>query len=263
VANLPSSLRLLQKAWVREGRDHIDAQRPVRNGALDLIKWLALVTMVIDHLRYVWPDLAWVFAPGRLSFPLFCLAIAANVAKAKPAQTFPDNDARYLLWLLAFSFISEPPYQLFLPNASSLNIFPTLAFGLVIAWGVHHQWRFAKASAIAACCVAYLLSEPLMYGFLGTLIPAALVLAIKHRGGWWLLPSVLCVVINASRPLLVGVSELRLYPTLALGIVFAAPLLGLWLLTLKLPMRIWPVKRWAYAFYPVHLLVLQMLWMAN
>ncbi len=199
------------------------------------------------------------FAPGRVSFPLFCLAIAANVARTEPRQTFSDDDARYLVWLLAFSLISELPYQLFFPSASSLNIFPTLAFGLVIAWGVHHQWRFCRALAFTACCLAYLLSEPLMYGFLGTLAPAALVIAIKLRGFWWLLPAALCASINASRDLLVGFSELQLYPMIVLGIAFAAPLFGLWLLTVRPPMRIWPVRRWAYMFYPVHLLALQML----
>lgn len=194
-----------------------------------------------------------------MSFPLFCLAIAANVARSEPRAIFSDDDSRYLMWLMAFSLISEVPYQVFFPSASSLNIFPTLAFGLVIAWGVHHHWRFAKAIAIAASCLAYALSEPLMYGFLGTLIPAALVIAIKHRAGWWLMPAALCVAINASRHLLEGLAALQLYPLLVLGIAFVAPLLGLWLLASKPAVRVWPVKRWAYPFYPAHLLALHLL----
>jgi hypothetical protein len=29
-----------------------------RSSSLDLIKWLAMLTMVIDHLRLVWPEMS-------------------------------------------------------------------------------------------------------------------------------------------------------------------------------------------------------------
>nr|WP_246218994.1 TraX family protein [Pseudomonas izuensis] len=45
----------------------------------------------------------------------------------------------------------------------------------------------------------------------------------------------------------------------ALSIVFAALLLGLWLLRRSGHFRIWPVRCWGYLFYPGHLLVLQIL----
>ena len=53
-----------------------------RDPALDLIKWLALVCMVLDHLHGVLPPTlheysGWLKVSGRLAFPLFCLAIAA------------------------------------------------------------------------------------------------------------------------------------------------------------------------------------------
>ncbi|MCQ9185955.1 conjugal transfer protein TraX, partial [Streptomyces sp. IBSBF 2953] len=34
-----------------------------RNASLDLIKWLAMLTMVIDHLRLVWPEMSNLFIP--------------------------------------------------------------------------------------------------------------------------------------------------------------------------------------------------------
>ena len=55
----------------------------VRDGALDLLKWLALLSMVLDHLRYVGLNLDGLYVPGRLAFPLFCLAIAANLHRAR------------------------------------------------------------------------------------------------------------------------------------------------------------------------------------
>ena len=57
----------------------------VRDGALDLLKWLALLSMVLDHLRYVGLSLDGLYVPGRLAFPWFCLAIAANVYRLRSA----------------------------------------------------------------------------------------------------------------------------------------------------------------------------------
>ena len=52
-----------------------------RDAGLDLVKWLAMLSMLIDHLRYLWPDVYALFVIGRLAFPLFCLGIAANVVR--------------------------------------------------------------------------------------------------------------------------------------------------------------------------------------
>jgi len=89
-----------------------------RSSSLDLIKWLAMMTMVIDHLRLVWPEMSNLFIPGRLSFPLFCVAIAANVARSKPgdcaeitsSQLFavgnaPHFNSRYVFNQLSYSQI--------------------------------------------------------------------------------------------------------------------------------------------------------------
>ena len=62
-----------------------------RDHALDWIKWLALVAMVLDHM---WQDPGYgLRVAGRLAFPLFCLAIAANVAR-QPAG-YPVGIRRY------------------------------------------------------------------------------------------------------------------------------------------------------------------------
>ncbi|HCH7771274.1 TPA: conjugal transfer protein TraX, partial [Pseudomonas aeruginosa] len=84
-----------------------------RDAGLDLIKWLAMLTMVIDHLRYLWPQAeGWLFFIGRLAFPLFCLGIAANVSRSRPGQLYTTGNARYLIWLGVFSVVSELPYHM-------------------------------------------------------------------------------------------------------------------------------------------------------
>src|SRR3990167_2193785 len=105
------------------------ASRP-RDAALDLLKWLALLSMSIDHLRHVWPPLYALYIPGRLAFPLFCLAIAANLVRPAGRPRLPVP-LRYLGLLLLFSLLSEWPYRLLVQAPQSLNVLPTLVLGLL------------------------------------------------------------------------------------------------------------------------------------
>jgi len=68
----------------------------MRSAGLDLVKWTAILTMVADHLRYLWPAADGLFVLGRLAFPLFCLAIAVNVGRGLPGQFATPGNARYL-----------------------------------------------------------------------------------------------------------------------------------------------------------------------
>jgi hypothetical protein len=228
-----------------------------RDANLDLVKWLAMLTMVLDHLRYLWPQAAdWLFVIGRLAFPLFCLGIAANVFRSRPGQLYTDGNARYLAWLLAFSILSELPYRLLSTESSTLNIMPTLMLGLLIAWGVHHRGRDGLLLGVMTLAVVIVLHERLMYGVFGALLPAALLLAIQRPGPGWLLPAALCVLANSRNRWAVGWELHDLGGSIT--VEFMAPLLGLWLLRMKIDWRVWPVRRWGYLFYPGHMAVLSL-----
>jgi hypothetical protein len=229
-----------------------------RSGSLDLIKWLAMLTMVIDHLRLVWPDMSNLFILGRLSFPLFCLAIAANVARSKPGEWLTAANVRYLALMLLFAAISEVPYR-YISTSGSFNVMVTLAIGLVIAWGVQHRTFLSGAMALIAVAVAYLLDDPLMYGLYGALVPAAVVLAIKSPGVTWLLPAGLCLLSNTRSSIVTRALDFEMYSLLALSTAFTAPLIGLWLLRKTFTFKVWPVGQWGYWFYPGHLAALQAL----
>jgi len=229
-----------------------------RDTTLDLIKWLAMLTMLLDHLRYVWPETEWLFIVGRLAFPLFCLGIAANVARSKSGALYTEDNVRYLGWMAAFAVISELPYRLLSSDSSTLNVMPSLLLGLLIAWGAHHRGRDGFVLALAGVIVAVLIQERLMYGVFGALLPAALLLAIQRPGPVWLLPGALCLLAN-SRNRWIADWELQPYTLLIVVTAFAAPLLGLWLLRRPGYFRIWPVKRWGYWFYPGHLTALHLI----
>ena len=229
-----------------------------RSSSLDLIKWLAMLTMVIDHLRLVWPEMSYLFIPGRLSFPLFCVAIAANVARSKPGELLTAANGRYLALMLLFAAISEVPYR-YISTSGSFNVLVTLALGLVIAWGWQHRTLLSGAMALVAAAVAYVLDDPLMYGFYGALVPTAFLLAIKRPGVLGLLPSALCLLSNTRSSIVSRALDLEVLSLLALGTAFAAPLIGLWLLRQTFTFKVWPVRQWGYWFYPGHLAALQVI----
>lgn len=162
-----------------------------REPGLDLVKWLAMLSMLLDHLRYLWPDTYGLFVIGRLAFPLFCLGIAANVTRTQPGELASDGNARYLGWLTAFSVLSEVPYRLLSPDSATFNVMPTLLLGLLVAWGVHHGNRSSVQLAAAALICSVLMHQHLMYGAIGVLLPAAFVLGLKGLRWWWL-PAALC-----------------------------------------------------------------------
>ncbi|MDG9882658.1 conjugal transfer protein TraX [Pseudomonas putida CSV86] len=216
-----------------------------RSASLDLLKWLAIVSMIGDHLRYLWPQQEWLFIPGRLAFPFFCLALAANVLRATTIQW------RYLWWFLGFSLLSEVPYRWLDNGSPTLNVMPTLGLGLLLAWGVHLRTRAATWLALVAALVATLGNAWLMYGLPGVLLPAALLIALKERRFAWL-AGLLAVAGNFTNGWLFQHPLAPVSLTVA-GTAFMAVSLGLALLRHEWPGPVPPVGRWAWAFYPLHL----------
>jgi hypothetical protein len=224
-----------------------------RDAALDLIKWLALLSMLLDHLRYVWPQLYWLYVPGRLAFPLFCLAIGANLRRQAPGRPLP---LRYLGLLLGFALLSEWPYRLLVPAPQVLNILPTLALGLILAHALEQPQGGAPGLAAGALLLAVLGQPWLMFGAAGALLPAAFILALRQPRRAWPWPVALCVLANYSQPLY---GQALHGEAFALAVVFScalAPLVGIRLLRAPARWSVAPVRRWAYGFYPAHFLAL-------
>lgn len=223
----------------------------VRDGALDLLKWLALLCMVLDHLRYVGLSLDGLYVPGRLAFPWFCLAIAANLHRAGGAPV--TGHWRYLGWLLLFSLISEAPYRLFIEDADTLNVLPTLALGLLVARGWQQKAAVDRGLALIALVLAGIFSAQLMFGFFGVLLPLAMLLVFRRPWYFSVLPGLICVAANQWQILL---NSGTLVATLGLVTCLIAPWAGLVLLRHAKNAAPPAMRRWAYALYPVHFLLL-------
>lgn len=235
--------------------DSAEVRSPTRSAALDLVKWLAMLTMLLDHLRFTWPELSGLFVPGRLAFPLFCLAIAANVHRTRRGEVFSSANCRYATSLLAFALVSEIPHRLLVgADSATVNVLPTLLLGLLIAWGVHHRSAGGIVLAVLALVASIVLERWIMYGVCGVLLPAALIVSINRPGPTWALPAALFLLDNASMGMLADAVALELYPLLVVTALVGAPLLGLWLLGQQVRFQVPPVTGWGYAFYPGHIL---------
>lgn len=154
-------------------------------------KWLALISMTVDHVvRYALSnELSWQFGwasstIGRVAFPLF----AAMVAWHGLFDT--RNPMRYARRILIIGLIAQLPYML-MPRYSSVLVFNvcfTLAFGLV--WGAWlrqlvtappqnlHQ-RLITALVVGLSLIVWYVVGPLLeYGRFGILMVPGFMLAM-------------------------------------------------------------------------------------
>lgn len=232
------------------------ATAPERDRALDLLKWLAMLSMVMDHLRYVGWDADWLYVPGRLAFPWFCLAIAVNVVRTRTSAARPIR-WKYLAWLTLFSVIAELPYRLYMAeDVTTLNVLPTLALGLLVAQGgLSRSWP-ARVLGIAALAIGVLFGPQLMFGMYGVLLPLAFVLVLRTSIWLAIVPGIVCLLSNEWPKIIDGMLWGDPISIGALVACLLAPLFGLAILRGRPAFRVWPMRRWAYLIYPVHFLVL-------
>ena len=97
---------------------------PQKSRRNDLLKIVALLTMLIDHVGYLYFPEEMIFRTiGRIAFPIFAYQVAIGFQKT-------SNRSRYALRLFVFALISQVPYFWFNPTLTfdweGLNIMFTL-----------------------------------------------------------------------------------------------------------------------------------------
>lgn len=127
--------------------------RSFTDGQLEALKWIALASMFVDHFgRHLlgWPQQSWVFAAGRIAFPLFALVLALNLARpgdrsARAARTFARLAIACAVSVLPSIWARGEP--------GLVNVFGTLALGTAVCWLIatpgHVAWRAALCLLIA------------------------------------------------------------------------------------------------------------------
>ena len=111
-----------------------DLMRTIKKVGIDgtTLKWIALITMIIDHAAAVFlnhgAEYTVLRAVGRLSFPIFAFLITQG-------YRYTSDRRKYALRLFVFAIISEIPYDLAFYNEfvclRKQNIFFSLLLGLI------------------------------------------------------------------------------------------------------------------------------------
>jgi hypothetical protein len=96
----------------------------------DTLKLLALVTMLIDHIGYMYfPNEVLFRIIGRLAFPIFAYQIALGYSRT-------SNLKKYVLRLSLFALITQIPYSFFSPDIRFNPIHFNVLFTFIVAIGL-------------------------------------------------------------------------------------------------------------------------------
>ena len=118
----------------------------------DLLKLIAILSMVIDHVGSVffpeYPVFRWI---GRLAFPIFAYCLTVGLL-------YTHDIKKYLVRLGMFALVSHPFYIFaFHPwdwqaEWMNMNIFFTLLVSLLAMWGLQTKkwWLFVAMFALAS-----------------------------------------------------------------------------------------------------------------
>ena len=220
------------------------------------LKWIALLTMLIDHFAAIFyqgsalagrPLLSvgeyfFLRSVGRLAFPIYAFLLAEGFCHTRSVK-------KYLLRLLLFGLVSEIPFDLAFQrywfDMSYQNVYFTLFLGLLAVWLWERLTRGdpARSGALRVLCGLFTIggaaaaAELLQtdYGAWGVLVIASMALSREKE---WL------------RDVLAGCFLMGSSPFEVAGLADFA------LLHFYNGRRGRQVKYVFYLFYPVHLLVL-------
>ncbi|HFT9693924.1 TPA: TraX family protein [Escherichia coli] len=134
--------------------------------ALDMVKLLALLAMIIDHTNTVFLSPAWpvMYALGRMAFPLFTLIWAMNV------QRTPERLQKRASRLWSWAVITQPVFSLAFSHHQpwwALNILFVFA-GVTQLLAL--QYRHGRKGMLAGYLLLALMIwplEPASYGLAG------------------------------------------------------------------------------------------------
>jgi hypothetical protein len=211
---------------------------------LELAKWVAIVTMAIDHYGKIVDTSLYLptHTIGRVSFPLFAAIIGIRLAMR------PSADMRYLRHLVPWAIVSQPVYVLAGRAWLDGNILFTLALGVAVTALLRYRANVTPWALGGGLVVILLLSTFVEYGTLGVLMIPAMAVLVARQGE---------AGVAAAGPLGVAANANAAVPPLALpdtAALLATPVLML-STRVKLHLPRLPTQAF-YGFYPAHLLAL-------
>ena len=220
------------------------------DGQREALKWIALVSMLIDHIGRYGLGLntqSWAFAAGRLAFPIFAFVLATNLAREG------DRIGRLRRTMFRLGFwcgVSVMPSWWARAEFLPVNVFATLALGAVLCWVVE-TWgasgamrRLGTGLVALATCLAACFVEFSVPGV--GLIPTLYAWRRTGRAGVAGICAALLILIGLMNAAFGGATA----GWITLGAVGVAA--GVQCLPVQMPR----LKLLFYAIYPIHLTLL-------
>ena len=204
-----------------------------------LLKWIAVCTMIIDHVGAVlFPQTLWLRVIGRIAFPIYAFCLAEGFVYTRDYR-------RYLGRLALLAVVSEVPFDLAFFGVplefTHQNIFFTLTLGLILLRAMDEHFG-QPAYSVGIFLALGLVSEflHLDYGMIGLLIIFSFYLIRVKRQtytGWglYVLANALGGIVQCGA--LLSILPLQMYNGRASG----------------------KKQRFFYWIYPLHLLLLWMI----
>lgn len=234
------------------------------NGDTGLIKIIAMVTMLIDHMgAAIFPGHIFMRMIGRIAFPIYAYCIAAGCVYTK-------NMGKYLQRIVLLALISQPIYVLALNHTNGLMFSPaftenpvlavfnfyiyswrdpsillTLAIGIAVIWSFRERKIWIT---LLLFILTFTFQSYIDYGVRGVFL---IFLMYAFIGTWYIsLPLVAAFMLywalDGMSYSLFGINfGIQIFAMLALPLIY-------------IPMRtgIKPNKWVFYCFYPAHLLLI-------
>lgn len=230
------------------------------------LRIFAMAAMLMDHL---WATIvtgnSWMTYVGRLAYPIFAFLLVEGFFHTK-------NLKKYMLRMLLFAVISEIPFNIITGGGIIFpfhqNVLFTFLLGLSIMWVLEKIKQRQKLwltiiSGIAALILGFVLGTVTMVDYFGFGILMILTFYFAYGKSYgWMIQLFGMFFINAK--MMAG----RIIQFTLGGAVFGFPLQGIAVLSLLL---IWlyngkrgtnnKIAQYSfYAFYPLHMLIIGLIW---
>ncbi|MCQ2522077.1 MAG: conjugal transfer protein TraX [Lachnospiraceae bacterium] len=231
------------------------------------LKWIAFITMLIDHVGYAvlyplcfsgHPELFNLYqvsrAIGRIAFPIFIFQLIEGFVRTSCKW-------KYAFRLFVFCFISEIPFDLAFSKTvfdwSDQNVFFTLFLGFAVIWGMDEVYkRLLKKNALP-----YAISNLILYGGRFGLLVIGCLAAYFLKTDY---SYVGVLAIAAGYLLRIHPVEMmqKIAPIVVCGVLLISSLSEAFGFIALLPIYLYQGKKgsmpkWVgYLFYPCHLLLL-------
>lgn len=215
-----------------------------------VLKMIAMITMVIDHIRYISPildnDVTKAF--GRVSFILFAYILTEGIWHTK-------NRQKYLQRMVLFAVVSQIPFMLFrtlVGNFVLLNIMFTFAIPMIGIILIDKCDNKCLKILIGLICVLISLIVPIDYNEYGVILIFVMYFLRKSKFfdiGFWI------VNIWYYIRIFIQIKSIEMLIPYILGIIISYIIIKLY--NGELGKKV----KFLYLFYPIHMLIIYFIYM--